>query len=94
MRMFLRGSQRIPRTSEKYQIGQDRRRIPDDRRFNGKTFQGGVVMAVNESAVLIEAVKRYVKSETYPSVETICSILGIEEVKKCETRSEKQKRDR
>lgn len=50
-------------------------------------------MEVNESAVLIEAVKRYVKSETYPSVETICSILGIEEGKKCETRSEKQKRE-
>lgn len=58
-----------------------------------KTLQGGVVMAVNEAAVLIEAVKRYVRSETYPSVETICSILGIEEGKKCETQSEKQKRD-
>lgn len=50
-------------------------------------------MSVNESAVLIEAVKRYVRSETYPSVETICSILGIEEGKKCETQLEKQKRD-
>lgn len=50
-------------------------------------------MAVNESAVLIEAVKRYVRSETYPSAETICSILGIEEGKKCKTQSEKQKRD-
>ena len=50
-------------------------------------------MAVNESAVLIEAVKRYVRSETYPSVETICSILGIEEGKKCEAQLEKQKID-
>lgn len=50
-------------------------------------------MAVNESAVLIEAVKRYVRAETYPSVKTICSILGIEEGEKCETQSEKQKRD-
>ena len=50
-------------------------------------------MAVNESAILIEAVKRYVRSESYPSIETICSILGIEEGKKCETQSEKQKRD-
>ena len=50
-------------------------------------------MAVNEAAVLIEAVKRYVRSETYPSVGTICSILGIEEEEKCETKSEKQKRD-
>lgn len=46
-----------------------------------------------ESVVLIEAVKRYVRSETYPSVGTICSILGIEEGKKCETQSEKQKID-
>lgn len=50
-------------------------------------------MEVNESAILIEAVRRYVKSETYPSVGTICSILGIEEEKKCETQSEKQKSD-
>lgn len=27
---------------------------------------------------LIEAVERYVNSEEYPKVETICAILGIE----------------
>lgn len=58
-----------------------------------KKFELTSNFKVFESVVLIEAVKRYVRSETYPSVETICSILGIEEGKKCETQLEKQKRD-
>lgn len=32
----------------------------------------------NECKVLIEAVRRYVKSDDYPKVEVICAILGID----------------